>query len=560
VDDVNDKKSVLRLTRPNLVVAAILLTVEPLAWGHQSTNAADTILVNGKVFTAEAGAPFAQAIAIGGDRLLAVGTNQEVEALAGRVTRRIDLQGRVVTPGFNDAHIHFVPMPKGVQVRFASNEPNWEDARAAIQSAVSERQPGTWIFGDVGSKVVLDERVTRFALDEIAPLHPVLLRAFYGHGYIVSSKAMPLLGISEEEPDPMGGYFERVARSKRINGRFWEYADWRVGRVLADKVSDDEAIEQLRRMAGDAIGYGVTTLQLFSTMSIDRFVRVLERADLPIRVHARPFSLTTTRGRDLSEIRQLATLKASHPRVTVSGIKWVLDGTPFEHGAALRQPYHDQPNARGRLNFPESEVALMVKESLELKQPILFHCAGDRCADLVLSAMERSVRGNGDWKSKRVRIEHADGVTDDLVQRAQRLGVVLVLNPTHFAPPELIFARYSPNTHFFALRSYIDAGIPVALGSDGPMNPFLNMMLASIHPSRPVEAVPLETAVRAYTFGSAFAEFAEHDKGTLLKGRLADLTVLSRDIFAGPIAQLPETRSVLAIVGGKIVHDTLPRQ
>jgi len=174
--------------------------------------------------------------------------------------------------------------------------------------------------------------------------------------------------------------------------------------------------------------------------------------------------------------------------------------------------------------------------------------------------MEQRVHGNVDWKSKRVRIEHADGVTDDLVQRAQRLGVVLVLNPTHFAPPEMIFARYSPNTHFFAFRSYIEAGIPVALGSDGPMNPFLNVMLASMHPSRPMEAVSLETAVRAYTLGSAFAEFAEHDKGTLVKGRLADLTVLSRDIFAAPIAQLPETRSVLTIIGGKIVHDARPQQ
>jgi hypothetical protein len=428
----------------------------------------------------------------------------------------------------------------------------------AIRSATKEAQAGTWIFGVVGSAVVLNEQVTRFALDKIAPTHPILLRAYYGHGYIVNSKAMPLLKISEEEPDPMGGSFERVRDSRRINGRLWEYAEWKVERILTDEISDDQAVEQLRQIGQEAVGHGVTSLQMFSSLPIDRFTRLLAKADLPIRVHARPFSITSTQGRDVSELRQLASLKPDHPRVTVGGMKWILDGTPFERGAALRQPYHDEPDARGALNFPESEIVSIVKESLELNQPLLVHCAGDRCAEAVFDAMEKTDHGKVDWKTKRVRIEHADGVTADLLQRVQRLGAVVVLNPTHFLLKEMIFARYSPKTQFFPFRSYIDASVPVALGSDGPMNPFLNIMAAFNHPSRPTEAVTREMAVRAYTFGSAFAEFADDEKGTLARGKLADLAVLSQDIFAAPVPELPKTHSVLTIVGGNIVYELQP--
>jgi predicted amidohydrolase YtcJ len=142
-----------------------------------------------------------------------------------------------------------------------------------------------------------------------------------------------------------------------------------------------------------------------------------------------------------------------------------------------------------------------------------------------------------------------------LIERAKRLGVIIVQNPTHFSTVDMIYARYSPKTKFLTARSLIEADIPFALGSDGPMNPFLNIMLAAIHPARPTEAITREQAVRAYTSGSAYAEFAESEKGTLTKGKLADLTVLSQDIFTAPVPVLPKTQSLLTIIGGKIVYD-----
>jgi predicted amidohydrolase YtcJ len=532
----------------NLILLSALL---PLSAFGQSVPA-DLVLLNGKIFTADVAKPFAEAVAISGERIVAVGTSAEVEKFAGARARRIDLQGRVVTPGFNDAHIHFSVDPQGFNLQFKTMEPSWEETRAAVEAATKQTSPGTWIFGSVGANVVLNEPVTRFALDRLAPNHPVFLRAYYGHGYIVNTKAMPLLQIGEEEPDPVGGWFERVADSKKINGRIWEYAEWKPNRILSEMVSDEETIRQMRLMADEAIRYGITSLQMFSTLPVERFARLLVKADLPVRAHARPFALTSLQGRDLTDIRQLTKLRFPNSKISISGIKWILDGTPYERGAALRKSYDDRPDWRGKLNFTQSEIAAMVKESLDLRQPLLLHCAGDRCAAAVLNALE-SYESKVDWVAKRVRIEHGDGVISDLIPLARKLGVVVVQNPAHFAEPQVFQPRWGKEMQ--PLRSLIEGGIPVALGSDGPMNPFLNIMFATIHSSNPKEAITREQAVRAYTYGSAFAEFVENEKGTIIKGKLADLVVLSQDIFVAPTAELPKTNSVVTIVGGKIVYD-----
>ena len=167
-----------------------------------------------------------------------------------------------------------------------------------------------------------------------------------------------------------------------------------------------------------------------------------------------------------------------------------------------------------------------------------------------------------DWKSKRVRIEHGDGLLPDLIPRARRFEVIVVENPTHFSLKDLLNSRYGINHKFQPLRTLVEAGIPIAIGSDasdsslGAMNPYLNIMFAAIHPARPTEAITREQAVEAYTRGSAYAEFAENEKGTITEGKQADLTVLSQDIFTAPLDELPKTQSVLTLIGGKVVYDS----
>ncbi|MDF7812938.1 amidohydrolase [Hymenobacter sp. YC55] len=514
---------------------------------------ADIVLLNGKLFTADAARPTAQALAIQGDRIVAVGSTAEVSKLAGPKTRRIDLQGRTVTPGFNDAHNHFSPRPPGQMLSFKSMEPSWEETRQALTAAAQQAPAGTWIFGSVGATVILNEQVNRATLDQLAPHHPVLLQAYYGHGYIANSLGLQKLAIQDQEPDPLGGYFERTTTSPhQVNGRFWEYAQWAPSRVLMAQVSDSAALAALRQLSDEAVRFGITSMQLFSFVPFKRFVRLLGQAQLPIRVRAIPFSTTTPQQRDLTEARQLSKLAPPNAKVKVSGIKWVLDGTPYERGAALRQPYQDRSNWTGKLNFSETEVARMVQESLDLNQQLLVHCAGGRSAEVVIKALESNGPA-GRWPARRMRIEHGDGVVADLIPRAQALGVIVVQNPIHFSEPQLFHQRWG--TSMQSLRSLVAAGIPVALGSDGPLNPFLNLMLASLTPSNPSEALTRQQAVQAYTYGSAFAEFAETNKGRLAVGQLADVVVLSQDIFTVPPPELPKTTSLLTFVGGQLVYD-----
>jgi len=206
--------------------------------------------------------------------------------------------------------------------------------------------------------------------------------------------------------------------------------------------------------------------------------------------------------------------------------------------------------------FPPLEIPAILRETLASKDQLLVHVAGTPSAAAMLDAMEAS-GGENVWSAKRVRFEHGDGVLADMLPRMKKLGVMDVENPTHLGMitviPELFHGKPLEKTQ--PLKSFLDSGVPLALGSDGPMNPYLNIMLASMHPDRPSEAITREQAVIAYTLTSAYAEFEEKEKGSLEPGKLADLAVLSQDIFAIIPDELPKTVSVLTLVGGKIVYD-----
>jgi len=268
---------------------------------------------------------------------------------------------------------------------------------------------------------------------------------------------------------------------------------------------------------------------------------------------------TTPAGRDIQEGRPVP--RSSNPLITVSGTKWVLDGTPLEGTFAPRNDpgtleyfqLHEQ------LTFPQTELAAMLQETLRDHDQLLLHVSGSPAAAAMLSAMQ-SAGGAQVWASQRVRFEHGDGLTPDLIPRVKEMGIIVVRNPSHGAGPDLhgVFERIKAQP----LRSLLAAGIPVAFGSDGLPNPYLNIMFASLDPNRPSEAITREQAVIAYTLTSAYAEFAEKDKGSLEPSKLADLAVLSQDIFTVDASDLPKTESVLTMVGGKIVYDgkVLPLQ
>jgi hypothetical protein len=239
----------------------------------------------------------------------------------------------------------------------------------------------------------------------------------------------------------------------------------------------------------------------------------------------------------------------------------MLDGTPVEGTFARR----DDPATVGyfvlheQLTFPKDQLAAMLRETLHDRDQLLVHVSAYPPAAAMVNAMQ-SAGGAQVWAKQRVRFEHGDGLTSDLIPRVKALGIVVVQNPSHLTVANLNPALRSmfEDLKLQPLRSLLVAGVPLALGSDGPTNPYLNIMFATVDPNRPSEALTREQAVVAYTLTSAYAEFAEKDKGTLEPGKLADLAVLSQDIFKVDASDLPKTESVLTLVGGKIVYDVIP--
>jgi predicted amidohydrolase YtcJ len=514
----------------------------------------DLILLNGKIFTSDSAHPFVEALAIRGERIVAAGTAEKIGLLAAPQTKRIDLGGRVVISGINDAHHHCAFEPGGFHLQFKSMEPTWAEVTQELAAAVVKTPKGTLIRGEIGPVAFLDGQANRTSLDKTAPDHPVMLDTWAQHGGVLNSAAFAKFGVKEDVSDPVAGHFVRSADGK-LTGVVYEYAKFQINRRRSDMATEEEAVQQARKFFQDAVKLGITSVQDMSLPGgAERCVMASRKAPTPIRMRVIRMAGTTVDGRDKTEGHALPRHPA--PLITVSGTKWLLDGSPIERTAALRKPYTDLPSTSGELDFPEKEMEAMLRESLQNDDQLMVHATGDRATEMFLNAMDAT----GDtkvWEGRRVRIEHGDGIMPELIGRVKRMGLIVVENPTHLTLRELFVKRFGVEraNQMQPMRSLLDAGIPLALGSDGPNNPYLNIMLASIYPGKPREAITREQAVIAYTLTAAYAEFAEKDKGSLEPGKLADLAVLSQDIFSVPSPDLPKTESVLTIVGGKIVFD-----
>ncbi|APR84673.1 Exoenzymes regulatory protein AepA precursor [Minicystis rosea] len=542
-----------------LTALAAAFAVSLLA-GAADASHARTIFHNGTVFTSNPAALWAQAVAVEDDHILAVGSDAEVLSLANGHTTVVDLEGRALIPGLNDAHVH-VLAPEGTYLNSPASfipgpGPTLADVQGMIAGAAGALPSGSWLFGFIGSAIFDDDQANRFALDAVSPDHPVVLFGWTGHGTWINTKAMDVLGISATEPDPFGGHFERFSGSNVITGEAHEYAEFRIRRKLYALLSDDHLVAQYRAFAAQALQLGFTTLQDMAVgLRHERAVSVIAAADLPIRMRSICFQLSP----------QEDCAIASHavtPMVRASGVKWVTDGTPVERLAFVETPYADRPGEVGGVNIKPARLRDIADEHRHgppAREQLLFHAVGDGAIDRVLEALE-DTGGARVWRKRRTRIEHGDLLFPWDYGRARDLGVVIVQNPTHFTLAPVFAERFEPQVfaELEPLRTLLDEDIPLALGTDGigqPLSPFVDLFLATIHPTRPAEALTLEEALIAYTRGSAYAEHEEDEKGTLAPGRVADLVVLSQDIFHGPPPAIPATTSVLTMVNGRIVWD-----
>jgi len=517
------------------------------------TQQADLILFNGKIFTSDTARLYVHALAIKGNTILATGEDRQVMGYAGKTTRLIDLQGRTVVPGFNDAHDHLgwlAPGPRTYLTEFSIPGPSKAAVRDSLAKYRRNARPGQWLSGTIGLAVFLDSTARREWLDSLAPDNPVALQLSWGHGTLINSKALSMLAIADTAPDPLSGWYERapatkpsgkaVPTTRRLTGACFEGAQFPIWDALS-AADPENIIKTLDAHAKEQLQLGITSVQnMSSTMQGNTAKQIFSKAQLPVRTRLIEMPASTEKGRHPSHWEGF------------SGIKYIIDGTPLERTALMTQPYpggtgnngqygrHDQ---FGRLDYPVDTIRQILTEALQSKRQLMLHVVGDSATIIVIRLM-KELAPPAAWRNKRVRIEHGDGIRPSQLKDIHYMGIIVINTPQYGADNPL--------------QTWIRAGIPVAVGPDALINPFLAIHTMCAAQKDAKENLTVEQAVIAYTRTAAYAEFAEGSKGTLTPGKLADLAILSQDIFTIPLNQLEQTRSLLTVVDGKIVHNNWP--
>ena len=529
---------------------------------------ADVIVVNANVHTVDADRPRAQALAISGEFIIKVGSNEEVRRLAGRATRIIDAGGRLVVPGFNDAHVHLIMGAEelvGVDLRPSSDE---GDLARRLERYAATRPAGEWITGGYWDHEAWPGKrlPTRDLLDRVTPNHPVFVKRLDGHMAVANSLAMRLAGIDDDVVVPPGGEVMRGADGK-LTGLLKDTAMELVTRAMPPPTLD-AVLRRARAALAHAASLGVTTLQdiTASALEFEAYRTLDEAGDLTARIS----SIANYEADD--HPRGEVTGERATPSLWLrsGGRKFFADGSMGSSTAAFFEPYTDDPGSRGLLIYDPDQLEQLVGDVLASGQQPVVHAIGDRANALVLDILERLNARAAAGRRWRPRIEHAQVVRVEDRARFKSLGVVASIQPSHciddmrWAEARIGRAR---SAQAYNVRSFVDAGVRVAFGTDwfvAPLDPMLGLYAAVTRqfpdgtPADgwfPEERIALAQAVECYTRGSAYAEFAEHHKGMLRAGYLADLVVLSRDLFAIPPRDILETRPVLTMAGGRVVFD-----
>lgn len=549
-----------------IVLSMLLLAQVPSALAVT----AKTILYNGHIFTATSD-PWAEAIAFN-QFVLDVGTDEEILAYQGPETTMIDLQGKTVIPGINDAHRHLLPYitPNGMWINdpyaFIPNPgPSMTEMLGLVQQLHNMIPITTWFYGVVGDEFLSgDLENVRNYLDFSAPGRPVILTHWSGHAAYINTAAMYAAGITDATPDPEGGHYVRNTDGL-MTGELQDYAIYGLARTMRSMIPDEYFAQQLTQLLTGCLSQGITTVQGIEIgIPSDELERILANLyainpNLPkFRNIGFPFTY--------EESQHIYDGRAWHnpfQKYYSEGVKWICDGTETL-GMYLAEPYYDDPTYRGRLVFP-TQMANMVDDALSgfpfSTFQRLFHANGDGTIDLLLDAMDQAVFCDWQWIIRRPRIEHGMMISPDQIPRLASKGVVVVKAPSQFIMGQAIYGKVGPErfaTQTQLLRSLLEGGVSVALSSDqlgGMGNPFFDLKLCVAHPINSNEAIDMETAVTLYTVGSAYAEFRPL-KGWLGMGSVADLAILSQDIFdLSVIPYMESTVSLRTYVNGEAVYD-----
>jgi predicted amidohydrolase YtcJ len=533
---------------------------------------ADTIFVNAAIWTGQPDRPWAEAIAIRGDRILAVGSREAVLRSVGRRAKAVDLGQRLVLPGFIDSHTHFLDggfALLSIQLRDARSRAEFT-ARIAAKAKTLEK--GQWILNGDWDQTRFDppELPRREWIDAVTPDNPVFVNRLDAHMSLANGLALKLAGITRDTPNPPGGEILRDPRTGEPTGILKDAAkDLVEARIPAPSLG--EKMKAAETALAHAAGLGLTSITEMADASRFEVYRELDRQG---RLTCR-----LTVYVPIDQVDHPDRLKALVPTadglLRFGGLKGFVDGSLGSSTALFFEPYTDDPSKRGLFAeqmYPDGVMARRLLAADKAGLQVAVHAIGDRANAIILDLYEATFKA-GPARDRRWRVEHAQHLRPSDVPRFGRLGVIASVQPYHASDDgrwaeRKIGSKRAETT--YAFRSLLSTGAVLACGSDwtvAPLDPLTGVYAAVTrrtidgrHPDGwiPEQKITLEEALRGYTMYGAYAEFAETEKGTLEPGKLADLVVLDRDFFKLGPDGIPGTKPLLTMVGGRVVFQAEP--
>lgn len=533
---------------------------------YGQTFMADLVVINAKVRTMDKEKPEAEAIAVWSNKIIAVGKNNEIKRLIGQNTKVVDAGGKLVLPGFNDSHLHFMEGGTSLTSVDLRDAKSPEEFVQRIKEYASKLPKGRWILNGNWDHEKWTPSIlpTKEMIDAVTPDNPVFISRLDGHMALANSLALKLAGVDKNTRDVEGGEIVRDAAGNPT-GILKDAAMNYVYRVIPEP-SFEEKLEIAEAATNYAASLGVTSVQDMSAgTDVGVYQELLRKGKLKTRIYAvSPLP-------DWERWKRTGIHYAfGDGMIRVGGLKGFADGSLGASTAWFFEPYLDKPGYTGLASDEMSKMFDRVKQADKAGLQIMIHAIGDRANDEILRIYERVEQENGK-RDRRFRIEHAQHLNENLIKRFAAQSVIASMQPFHviddgrWAWKRLDEKRLKGT---YAFRSLLDSGVKLAFGTDWPvalLDPMMTIYAAVTRRTLddknpngwiPEQKITVEETVRAYTIGSAYAEFQENVKGTISVGKLADFVMLSEDIFSINPNEIPKVKVLLTVVDGKIVYQS----
>jgi len=558
----------------SLALISVLACIFSLIAAAQSRPAADLIITNAKVWTVDKSNPAAQAVAVLGDRIVSVGSNSDVNNWRGPNTRVIDAEGKLLLPGFNDSHVHFVNGGLALDAVQLNDATSPEEFARRIGERAKQTPKGEWIMGGDWdeTKWTPAKLPTKELIDPVAPETPVFVSRYDGHMSLANSVALRLAGVTAKTPDPPGGVIVRDAQGNPT-GALKDATQDLVNKVIPP-LTHEQRVKAVKRALAHAASLGVTSVQNMDPdyEDIAVYSELLQRGELTTRIYAAPL---------ITQVDDQTKIGIRHafggPFLRIGALKAFADGSLGSVTAYFFQPFDDQPNNHGILSDEMHPVSLMHDRMMKADAAglqLCTHAIGDQAISMILDIYSEITQAHGE-ADRRFRIEHAQHMAAKDFDRFAQLHVIASVQPYHaiddgrWAEGRIGHDRASRT---YAFRTFLNHGVRLVLGTDwdvAPLNPMLTVYAAVTRATLdgknpngwfPEQKLAVPETVEAYTMGSAYAEFQENEKGSITPGKLADMVLLSDDIFSIPPEKIREVKVLKTIVGGKIVWDAVEQK